>query len=158
MTELHRSAPEAVVFVGVQGSGKSSFYYERFFHTHIRISLDVVRTRRREQLIFEACLNAGQSFVIDNTNPLPTDRARYIEPARAAGFLVIAYFFRTKLEDAIRRNNQRESKKRVPVAAVAGTFKKMQAPRIEEGFDAIYIVELTPQDKFLATLAETKKP
>ena len=154
MTELHRGAPEAAIFVGVQGSGKSSFYYERFFHTHIRISLDVLRTRRREQLIFEACLKAGQSLVIDNTNPLAIDRARYIGPAHATGFRVIAYFFRTKLEDAIRRNNQRQPKQRVPVVAVAGTFKKLQAPSFDEGFDAIYVVELTPQNQFSVTPAK----
>lgn len=47
---------EAVIFVGAQGAGKSTFYSERFFDTHVRISLDVLKTRRREQLIFEACL------------------------------------------------------------------------------------------------------
>ena len=149
MTASHPRAPEAAVFVGVQGSGKSSFYRERFFHTHIRISLDVVRTRHREQLIFEACLRAGQSFVIDNTNPLPTDRARYIAPSREAGFRMVAYYFRTSLHDAIRRNNQRKSKQKIPVAAVAGTFKKLQPPTIAEGFDAIYTVELRPDNQFV---------
>jgi len=84
--------PEAVIFVGVQGAGKSTFYRERFFDTHVRINLDMLRTRRREQLLFEACLEAGQSFVVDNTNPTPADRARYVAPARERGFRVIAYF------------------------------------------------------------------
>lgn len=30
---------EAVVFVGIQGSGKSSFYQERFCRTHVRLDL-----------------------------------------------------------------------------------------------------------------------
>jgi predicted kinase len=84
---------EAVIFVGIQGSGKSSFYRQQFFDTHVRISLDVLRTRHREQLLFAACLAAKQPFVVDNTNPLLRDRARYIEPARKAGFRVVAYFF-----------------------------------------------------------------
>ena len=37
---------EAVIFVGIQGSGKSSYYKERFFRTHFRINLDMLRTRR----------------------------------------------------------------------------------------------------------------
>ena len=32
---------EAIIFTGLQGSGKSSVYRERFFTTHMRISLDL---------------------------------------------------------------------------------------------------------------------
>lgn len=140
---------EAVIFVGVQGSGKTTFYKERFADTHVRISLDVLRTRRREELLLDACLRGKQSFVIDNTNPLPSDRARYIGPARAAGFQVVAYYFETSLQDAIRRNNQREGRKRIPIAAVVGTFKKMQSPTLAEGFDAVYAVTISPEDSFV---------
>src|ERR1700739_644987 len=98
---------EAIIFVGVQGSGKTTFYRQRFFDTHARISLDILPTRHCEPLLFAACLAAQQSFVIDNTNPLPSDRARYTAPARNAGFRIIAYFFETPLADAIRRNKQR---------------------------------------------------
>lgn len=27
---------EAIIFVGIQGAGKSTFYRDRFFNTHIR--------------------------------------------------------------------------------------------------------------------------
>jgi predicted kinase len=87
--------------------------------------------------------------VIDNTNPLLSDRARYIEPARAAGFRVIAYFFKTALPEAMRRNNQRVGKGKIPAAAVADTFRKMQAPDWEEGYDDLYTVTLGPDNIFL---------
>src|SRR6266481_1727951 len=125
---------EAVIFVGVQGSGKSTFYRERFFDTHVRINLDMLRTRHREQLLLAACLAAKQPFVVDNTNPLPSDRARYIGVAREAGFRVIAYFFDTTLRDAIQRNNQRTGKQKIPVPAIAGAFRKLQVPKLQEGF------------------------
>jgi len=144
---------EAVIFVGVQGSGKTSFYLDRFFDTHVRISLDMLRTRHREQLLVSACLQAGQPFVIDNTNPLPQDRARYMEPARAAGFRTIAYFFETSLRDAIARNNQRAGKKKIPAPAVAGTFRKLQPPDAAEGFDEIYTVTVAPEHTFTVTHA-----
>ena len=140
---------EAIIFVGVQGSGKTTFYRERFFDTHVRINLDMLRTRHREQLLFAACLAAQQSFVIDNTNPLPGDRARYIAPARNAGFRIIAYFFETPLADAIRRNKQRAGKQRIPVPAVAATFRKMQAPTLEQGFDEVYTVTIAREGQFV---------
>src|ERR1700719_3572895 len=96
---------EAVIFIGIQGAGKSSFFRERFFDTHVRINLDMLRTRRREELLVAACLEAGQSFVIDNTNPLPSDRVRYLVPTRTTGFRAVAYFFEGSLREAMQRNN-----------------------------------------------------
>jgi predicted kinase len=142
---------EAVIFVGVQGSGKTSFYLERFFETHVRISLDMLRTRHREQLLLASCLQAKQSFVIDNTNPLPADRSRYIAPAHAAGFCVVAYFFETALGEAIRRNSQRAGRKKIPAPAVAGTFRKMQPPTLEEGFDEVHTVRIGAEGEFVIT-------
>ena len=58
---------ECIIFTGTQACGKSTFYLERFFRTHVRINLDMLRTRRRERLLIEACLEAGQPFVVDTT-------------------------------------------------------------------------------------------
>lgn len=52
---------EAVIFVGLQGSGKTTFFKEQFFDTHIRINLDMLRTRHREEIVFQACLEAKRS-------------------------------------------------------------------------------------------------
>ncbi len=60
---------EAIIFIGLQASGKSSFYKEKFIDTHIRINLDMLKTRYREKVLFDACLKAKQPLVIDNTNP-----------------------------------------------------------------------------------------
>src|SRR6266852_1870844 len=148
---------EAVIFVGIQGSGKSSFYRERFFDTHVRISLDVLRTRHREQLLLAACLAAKQPLVIDNTNPLVRDRARYIELARQAGFRVVAYFFETSLADAIRRNHQRTGKQKIPVPAIAGTLRKLQVLTLEEGCDEIHKVTLSPDGGFIVGRCDTRR-
>lgn len=56
---------EAVIFVGIQASGKTKFYGERFFDTHIRLSLDMLKTRHREKLLLEACIRAKQPFVLE---------------------------------------------------------------------------------------------
>ncbi len=142
---------EAVIFVGVQGAGKSTFYRERFFDTHVRINLDMLRTRHREQLLLEACLAAGQSFVVDNTNATAEHRARYVIPARQHGFRIVAYFFDVDLRDAMRRNGQRPGAKNIPAVGVAATFRKLQPPAQAEGFDEILTVHVREPNQFLVT-------
>jgi predicted kinase len=133
---------EAVIFVGVQGAGKTTFYRERFFDTHVRISLDMLKTRERERTLVTACLASKQPFVVDNTNPTVEDRARYIAVAKAAGFRLVGYFFETTLREAIHRNNERIGKRKVPPPAIGGTLKKLQRPAIEEGLDEVYRVRI----------------
>src|SRR5436305_6553096 len=116
---------EAVIFVGIQGSGKSTFFRERFFDTHVRISLDVIKTRHRESLFLRACLGTGQRFVVDNTNPRAIDRAPYIAAAKQAAFRVVGYFFETTVRDALRRNKQRAGGAVIPVPGVIGAFKRL---------------------------------
>jgi predicted kinase len=140
---------EAVIFIGIQGSGKSTFFRERFFDTHVRVNLDMLRTRRREELLVAACLEGGQSFVVDNTNPLPSDRVRYLVPAHTARFRTVAYFFEASLREVMQRNNLRGGKQRVPAPAVAASFKKLVPPSAEEGFDEIYTVRLSAEHGFV---------
>ena len=146
-----RPAMEAVIFTGIQGAGKTTFYRERFSNTHTHISLDVLGTRHRERLLIEECVAAGRSFVVDNTNVRAADRARYIEAARRGGFAVTGYFFDADPRDALRRNLQRTGKQKIPPAGVMGTWNRREPPRLQEGFDRLYTV--TPDDagRFVVT-------
>lgn len=42
---------QAVILMGLQGSGKSSLFDQQFRYSHVLISLDVLNTRHREQLL-----------------------------------------------------------------------------------------------------------
>ena len=133
---------EAVVFIGIQGSGKSSFFKERFFTTHLRISLDLLKTRNREKRLLEVCLEPDQRFVIDNTNSVRAERAKYIEAAKAARFQVVGYYFQSEIESCLRRNAGRPEAERVPDVAIYSTAKKLELPNWKEGFDKLYYVRL----------------
>ena len=138
---------EMVILVGIQGAGKTTFYRERFFDTHVRISLDLVKTRERERHLIAACLAVGQPFVIDNTNTLASDRAPYLAAAKQAGFRSIGYFFKTELRAAIARNNKRQAGK-IPVPAIIRSRKRLEPPTAAEGFDVLYTVTLDAENQF----------
>jgi predicted kinase len=140
---------ELIVFVGLQASGKSSFYREQFFNTHVRINLDMLRTRHREKLLFEACLAAKQPCVIDNTNPAIADRAPYIAAARAAGFRVMGYYFRSRLEECQARNQSRPGKEAIPLGGLRGTAARLELPTPGEGFDELHYVYIGDDGAFV---------
>ena len=139
---------EAVIFIGIQGTGKSSFYRERFFHTHVRINSDMLRTRHRLRLLVNACLEAGQSFVLDNTNVTRAGRREFITQSKAAGFRVVGYYFRSDIASALARNSERDGSARIPNLGVLGTYKQLEIPEVAEGFDALYYVRIDEAGKF----------
>jgi predicted kinase len=131
---------ECIILTGIQASGKSTFYHTRFANTHLRINLDMLKTRHREAVLVRTCIEIRQPFVVDNTNPTRADRARYIGPARSSGFRIVGYFFQTPMPEAMRRNAGRVGKARVPGVAIAGTHKRLEVPDWSEGFDMLYVV------------------
>jgi predicted kinase len=147
---------QAVVFCGIQGAGKSSFYRERFADTHVRINLDMLRTRKRERILLEACLAARQPFVVDNTNPTAADRARYLVPATVAGFEVVAYCFRPSISEALALNAGRQ--RQVPPHVIVDTADRLELPRLDEGFAALYAVAMDGTGGFVVEKLDGQEP
>lgn len=140
---------EVVIFVGLQASGKSSFYRANFASTHVLVSKDLFRNNRRparrQARLIEGALREGRSVVVDNTNPTVEDRGAIIAIARAFGARVIGYDFDSPVRDCLERNARRVGKERVPDAAIFITRRRMQPATMEEGFDRLMRVSLTPE-------------
>ena len=128
------------MLIGIQGSGKSTFYERKFASTHLRISMDLAGSRARELRLLEYCIQAQLPFVVDNTNATTTQRSAFILPARAAGFEVIGFYFPPDINTALQRNASRMGKQKVPVPAIYRTLKYFQQPEFREGFDQIWEV------------------
>ena len=131
---------EAVIFIGLQGAGKTTYYKDHFAQTHEHISRDALRSVQAEAAALSDCLAARRSFVIDNTNATRAGRAALIQMAKAAGFEVRAYFFDVPVRTAIGRNNHRKDKKPIPVPAILRAAKHLQPPTLDEGFNHIETV------------------
>lgn len=139
---------QAIIFTGIQATGKSTFYKTHFFNSHVRISLDLLNTRNRENRFLETCISTQTQFVVDNTNPSIEDRKKYIQLAKEKKYEVVGYYFSSSIEDALERNNQREGKERIPEVGVRGCYNRLEIPSLEEGFDKLYFVRLV-DDKFM---------
>ena len=53
---------EMVLFIGIQATGKSAYYLEQFYRTHVRINRDMLKTRHREDLLIRG-LPGGKNAV-----------------------------------------------------------------------------------------------
>lgn len=130
-----------VIMMGVQGSGKSTFYQKHLSNEYVRVNLDTLKTRYQEKLLIEKCLSEGKSYAVDNTNPTVQDRMRYIPPAKSEGYRVIGYLMESGVGECLARNAKREGKARVPDVAIYATSKKLEKPTLDEGFDELFIVK-----------------
>lgn len=139
---------EAILFIGIQASGKSTFYHQRFRNSHIRINLDMLKTRHRESLLLTACLEMQQPFVVDNTNPTISDRQPYITKAKAAGFRIVGYYFESKIKTVFSRNVQRPAAERIPEKGISNTYNRLVLPSYQEGFDELFYVRITEPGEF----------
>jgi len=140
-----RPPPELVVLVGLPGSGKSSFYRERFAETHLQVSKDLMKNvRGRQQRVVELvdqALAAGRSVVVDNINATVADRAALLAVGRAHQARLVAYHVDTEVRVCVARNRSREGRARVPDVAIFAARKRFTAPTAAEGFDAVFRVE-----------------
>jgi predicted kinase len=133
---------EGIIFVGVQACGKTTFYSENFFKTHIRLNLDMLRSRKRENILLTAVIKAKQPVVIDNTNPTIKERAKYITQFKRGNFNIVGYYFRSNIKECIERNNMRKGKECIPEIGIKGTYGKLELPCYSEGFNKLYYVSL----------------
>ena len=120
----------AIIFIGLQASGKTTFYHQKLAGDYVHINLDTLHTRNKERLLLEDCLRKGHSFVVDNTNPTAAEREKYIRIAKEYGYETEGYFFRSVMADC------------VPDKAIACTSNRLEMPSLREGFDRLYFVRM----------------
>jgi predicted kinase len=153
---------ELVIFVGLQGSGKSTFYRACLAASHAYISKDSLlnnrQPQRRQMQLIEQALEQQRSLVVDNTSPTVEVRRPLIEIGHQYGARVTGYFFEAEVSQAIARNSQRAGKAKVPPVAIYATAKKLQRPTYAEGFDTLYSVRTAESGGFEIQLEAKLNP
>ncbi|MDH6223463.1 ATP-binding protein [Streptomyces sp. MJP52] len=163
MASSGEARPDVAVLVGLQASGKSTFYVRCLAHRYALVSKDLFPRRargkqsRQMRQVAEA-LEAGLPVAVDNTNPGPQEWGPLIEAGHAHGATVTAYWFPPDLAGSLRRNAARADVARVPDVGVRATFRKLRRPTTADGFDAVLEVRLDGRGGFDVRPAPTGRP
>jgi predicted kinase len=143
---------ELILLIGLQASGKSTFRRTYFSQTHVCISKDdfpkAKNRNRRQKRLLEEAFQQNHSVIIDNTNPVKAERAELILIAKAYQAEVVGYYFESIVADSLKRNAQREGLARVPDVALYSTIKRLERPVYAEGFDKLFYVRITEENRF----------
>ena len=143
---------ELIILIGLQASGKSTFFRQYWAATHELVSKDLMRNNknraRRQAQLVEAVLQVGRSVVVDNTNPTVEERASLIELGQLYGAQILGYYFESKVSDCLERNQQRTGKARVPDVGIFATNQKLVRPSYAEGFHQLFYVKMAENSAF----------
>lgn len=129
------------IMIGIQASGKSTFC-KTCLPNFTRINLDTLHTRNKERIAIEEAFRNKEDIVIDNTNPMVSNREVYIQMAKKEGYQVIGYFMQSCVRDCIKRNETRTGKEKILAKAIAATSNKLELPSYKEGFDELFYVSM----------------
>lgn len=135
------SKKTAVIFIGIQASGKSTFY-RKYFADYVHVNLDTLKKRSRENTLLKRCIENGESFVVDNTNPSREVRKKYFDMLEGTDYEIHGYYFKSSIEECLERNAKREGKARIPDVGVRSTYGKLELPDYDEGFDRLFYVAI----------------
>ncbi|MFC7345935.1 AAA family ATPase [Chryseobacterium zhengzhouense] len=131
---------QIIILIGIPASGKSSFYKELFFNSHIRISMDLLNTRNKEGKLLQYCFETQSKMVIDNTNVSKESRKKYIELAQRNKYEIVGYYFESNIQDCLERNKNRKDS--INEIGIKSKYKELEKPLLEEGFNKIYTVKI----------------
>lgn len=78
------------------------------------------------------------NVILDNTNITKKNRKDALDFCKEYGCRVIAVFFTTAFDEAVKRNQSRE--RVVPVEVIKRMFSQLQPPTLDEGFEEIITI------------------
>ena len=140
---------ELIIFIGLQASGKSTFYRSRYAGNYEHISKDLLKRSKnknkdqRQSELIERAFMEHRSVVVDNTNITVQDRLPLIELGCRYHATITGYYFQPDVLSSRTRNLEREGKEQVPDKAIFIMAYKLEPPTYAEGFDTLYYLHIS---------------
>lgn len=148
--KLTSSSQEIILLVGFPGSGKSFVCHEYLKPAGYEIiNRDTLSTQQKCVAAINTAVSAQKSCVIDNTNPDPVSRKRYIEEAKRLKLPIRCFLFNASYEQAKHNNKFREltdtSHAKINDMVFNVYKNKYVEPNVKEGFDEVIRVNFVPK-------------
>ncbi|XP_016887736.1 bifunctional polynucleotide phosphatase/kinase isoform X2 [Cynoglossus semilaevis] len=150
---LTSSRPEVIVAVGFPACKSTFFQTHMIPKGYLQVSRDELGSWQNCVSKCREALRKGQSVVIDNTNPDPESRKRYVDVANAEGVPCRCFNFSLSLDQAKHNNRFREmvpsdvKHAKVNDMVFHSYKKKLLAPALSEGFSEILQIHFVPKFK-----------
>lgn len=141
---------EIILLVGFPGSGKSFFSQEYLKKEGYEvINRDTLNSAQKCVAAIDAAIEGKKSCVIDNTNPDPASRKRFIDEAKKHKVPIRCFLFTTSYEHARHNNVFREltdsSHQKINDMVFNIYKKKFVEPAKKEGFSEIVKINFVPK-------------
>lgn len=149
-SRITADSQEVILMVGFPASGKSFFckVYLKPAGYEI-VNRDTLGTQQKCLAAIDSALKRGKSVVIDNTNPDPTSRKRYIETATKLNIPIRCFHFTTSYEQSRHNNKFREltdtSHAKINDMIFHVYKNKFVEPDVKEGFSQVLKVNFVPK-------------
>ncbi|KAE8448805.1 hypothetical protein EG329_008807 [Mollisiaceae sp. DMI_Dod_QoI] len=162
-THTQPKAPELVVFVGLPGAGKTTYFksdLEILGYTRINLHDDGEFGSYLE--LVEQSLAAKKSVVVDGTNEDPKKRKQWVSLAHRHGIQARAFYFNTPSDLCLHNDSFRalaviqpsEKARRIyPRIAFRKLEAKLQPPTLSEGFYDVIQIEF--KDNYSGEASQT---
>ncbi|KAL2715400.1 uncharacterized protein V1478_015098 [Vespula squamosa] len=139
---------EIILLIGCPASGKSHFA-KLYLSEYDYISRDTLGSWQKCVSAMEQSLIKGKRVVIDNTNPDPASRERYIVVAKKYNVPVRCFLMTTSTEHAKHNNKFRElvdsSHAKITDIIINTYMKNYIPPTLEEGFTELVKINFVPR-------------